>query len=319
MPKTADEIFKDKVEHILKSEKRLDKAVIAHQKKLYELILSEYLPLFEVENGFIIDSPKNDRLSVKIDNLFNRLEKAFYRDVIGTFAADLLKSAEISGTYYEALGFEKNVIKKLLKDKVRLESRLGITPKGSLKKDGYLYKLGKTPQVRQELLDYTLKNLTGDVSFLDFQLGFRNLVIGNKRKKGLATEGRLQRYFDQYAYDTFSQMDSVANKQLATNLNLKHFIYEGSTIKTSRKFCIKRAGKAFSVEETKKWKDDPDLIDKKTKDVYNPLIDRGRYRCRHFIKYITEALYNHLKGISTTKPTPKKETPKSDLERTRIV
>lgn len=298
MPKTADEIFNDKVEHILKAEKRLDKAVIAHQKKLYELILSEFLPLFEVKDGFIIDSPKNDGLITKIDNLFNRLEKVFYRDVIGTFAADLLKSAEISATYYEALGFEKNIVRKLLKDKVRLENRLGITPKGTLRKNGYLYQLGKTPQVRQELINYTLGNLTGDISYLDFQLGLRNLVLGNKRKKGLAVDGRLQIYFDQYAYDTFSQMDSVANKQLATNLNLKHFIYEGSTIKTSRKFCIKRAGKPYSVEETKNWKNDPDLIDKKTKDVYRPLIDRGRYRCRHFIKYITEALYNHLKGLT---------------------
>lgn len=294
MPKTANDIFIEKVAHLTAAEKRLDKAVIVHQKKLYELILSEYLPRFELKDGVVIDSPANDALIGEIDKLFAKLEKAIYRDVIGIFAADLLKGAELSAEYYVALGFEKGVVSKLLRDKVRLEQRIGITSTGRLKKDGYLYKLGQTAQVRQELLGYVLKNLTGDTSFLDFQLGFRDLVVGNRRKKGLAVNGRLQRYFDQYAYDTFNQIDSVANKQLAVNLQLEHFIYEGSLIDTSRKFCEKRAGKAFKVSETKKWKDDPDLIDKKTKDNYRALIDRGRYRCRHFIKYITKELYDEL-------------------------
>ena len=294
MPKTANEIFAEKVAHLIAAEKRLDKAVVAHQKKLYELILSEYLPRFELKDGVIVDSAANDALIGEIDKLFSKLEKAMYRDVIGTFAADLLKGAELSAEYYVGLGFKKKVVNTLLRDKVRLEARIGITSTGRLKKDGYLYKLGQTAQVRQELLDYVLKNLTGDTSFLDFQLGFRNLVIGNKRKKGLATTGRLQKYFDQYAYDAFNQTDAVANKQLAANLQLEHFIYEGSLINTSRKFCEKRAGKAFKVSETKKWKNDPDLVDKKTKDSYRPLIDRGRYRCRHFIKYITKELYEEL-------------------------
>lgn len=306
MPKTANEIFAEKVNHLVASEKRLDKAVIAHQRKLYELIVSEYLPRFKLADGVIIDSPANDALLREVDNLFSKLEKTMYRDVIGTFAADLLKSAEISAEYYVGgLGFKKGVVDSLLADKVRLENRIGMTPSGRLRRDGYLYKLGQTPQVRQDLLNYVTKSLTGDVSFLDFQLGMRNLVIGNRRQKGLAVDGRLKKYFDQYAYDTFNQMDAVANKQLATNLNLEHFIYEGSLIDTSRKFCEKRAGKAFSIAEAQKWKNDPDLIDKKTKDSYRPLIDRGRYRCRHFLKYITKELYDELKGReAATKPPP---------------
>ena len=295
MPKSAEDIFREKIDFLIKAEKRLDQAVIEHQRRLYELIITEYLPRFVVVDGVIIDSPQNNALIGELDALFNKLEKAMYRDVLGVFTADLLKSAEKSAEYYEALGFKKTVLSNLLKDKIRLEERLGITPLGTLRKDGYLYKLGQTAQVRQELLSYVLSNLTGGTKFTDFQLGFRNLVIGNKRVKGLATAGSLQRYFDQFAYDTFNQMDSVVNSQIASNLNLKHFIYEGSLIETSRKFCEKRAGKVFTIAETKTWKDDPDLVDKKTKDSYRPLIDRGRYRCRHFIKYITEELYNSLK------------------------
>lgn len=296
MPKkTPKELFEAKVAQLLKAEQDLDAAVVAHQQKLFELLVSEYLPLFDLEDGVIIDSPNNDALIAKLDAYFDKLEKAMYRDVLGGYATNLLQSAEASGEYYIALGFKRTVVTNLLRDKVRLEAKLGITPTGRLQKDGYLYRLGKTEQVRQQLKDYVIRNLTGDTSFLDFQLGFRNLVIGNKRVQGLATTGVLQRYFDQYAYDSFNQLDATANKQLAANLELKHFVYEGSVIKTTRPFCRKRAGKAYTVKETKKWKDDPDLVDKKTKDSYRVLVERGRYRCRHFIRYITEELYNELK------------------------
>lgn len=295
--RTADEIFRDKMAFLLGAEKTMDKAVVEYQKSLFELLVTEYLPLFELTaDGLIADSTANIALISSIDKYFDKLEKNLQRDVLAGFATNLLESAAMSGEYYVALGFKKTVVNNLLKNKVNLEKKIGITPTGRFRKDGYLYRLGKTAQAREDLKNYVLRNLTGDTAFLDFQLGFRNLVIGNKRVKGVPTTGSLQRYFDQYAYDAFNQTDATTNRQLATNLQLEHFIYEGSLIKTSRKFCIKRAGKPFTVKETKKWKDDPDLIDKKTKDTYRPLIDRGRYRCRHFIKYITEELYNELTG-----------------------
>jgi hypothetical protein len=43
------------------------------------------------------------------------------------------------------------------------------------------------------------------------------------------------------------------------------------------------------VEETETWKDDLTLPGK-SKEGYNPLIDRGRWRCRHSIRYIPKEL-----------------------------
>ena len=37
------------------------------------------------------------------------------------------------------------------------------------------------------------------------------------------------------------------------------------------------------------------VIDKKTKDAYNPIIERGRYNCRHFINWITKELAEQLR------------------------
>ena len=293
---TPNEIFKRKIAHLLNAEKSLDRKVRTFQNKMYRLIASEFMPKFALDkDGNIINSLANNRLINRLDNYFDRLENIMFRDVLSPFFKSILKGVSLSAEYYTALGFNKTVILEIVKNKIRLEEKLGITPKGRLRKNGYLYQLGKTQQVRQTLKNYVINSLNGGTSFLNFQLGFRNLVIGNRRQKGLATTGVLQRYFDQFAYDSFNQVDAVANRQFASSLNLKHFIYEGSVIDTTRAFCKKRAGKVFTVEDTKTWKNDPTLIDKKTKEAYNPLIERGRYRCRHFIKYITESLYNELK------------------------
>ena len=292
---TPDQLFSIKVKHLLNAETSMQKRVAKFQQKLYDLLLEEYLPKFDVEDGLIVNNAKNARLLAQIDTYFDKLSKEMYSGIIQGFAKDLKTAADMSADYYLALEFDKKLVNSILKDTINLDLKLGIDSKGKLNKKGYLYRLGQTDQVRQQLRNYVLSSLAGDTPFADFQLGMRNLVIGNKRKKGLDTVGRLERYFDQFAYDSFNEIDAAVNSQFAQGLDLKHFVYEGSLIDTSRRFCEKRAGKAFTVEETKTWKDDPDLIEKKTKDEYKPLIHRGRYRCRHFIKYITEATYKFLK------------------------
>lgn len=301
--KTLEQIFEERIAFLLEAEKAMSKSVVKIQAQLFELLASEYFVQFEVEDGKVVNNKHNLALISQIDAYFAKVQKAIQRDVLGPFINDLLKGATMNSKYYTAMGFKKQIVDNVLKNKLNLELRLGFTPTGRLRKDGYLYALGQTAEVRQKLKDYVIKSLTGDVPFLDFQLGLRNLVKGNKRTKGLATTGSLERYFDQYAHDKFAELDAVASNQLAANFDLKHFIYEGSVIATSRKFCSKRAGQAFTTKEAKTWKDDADLVDKKTKASYRPLIDRGRYRCRHWLRYITEDLYDALppnkKGLKT--------------------
>lgn len=292
----ADKIFAKKIKELLDAEKRTSKAVKKLQQELFNLIASEYTPLFKLgKDGRVLNNKFNAALLAKIDDIFDSLGSAMTKDVLSVFVNGLFGSIVTSAEYYEALGLGEKVAKSALSVKSVLETKLGIKPSGALKKDGYIYKLGRTESVRQRLKTYVLTSLTGDVAFTDFQLGFRNLVIGNRRVKSLPTTGVLERYFDQFAYDAFNQVDASANIQFAEELSLTHFQYTGSLIATSRRFCEKRAGKVFTVAETANWKNDPDLIDKKTKDSYSPLVERGRYRCRHFLKFITFELYNELK------------------------
>lgn len=292
----ADKAFEKKVKALAKAESGTDKEVVKFQKKLLDTLLLKYLPLFKVDNdGFIKDNTVNAILIDKLDGHFDSLLTDMTKGPLSSLIRGLYESMELSSEYFIALGFLDDVIDNIPKVKKNIDAKIGLTPTGRVKKGSYLYQLGQSTIVRNRLKQYVTESLTGDKSFLDFQLGFRNLVIGNRRVKGITKKGVMQRYFDQYAYDTFSSVDASVNNQYAKTLGLTHLQYTGSLIDTSRKFCEKRAGKVFTVKQTEAWKNDPDLIDKKTKDSYNPLIERGRYRCRHYIKYITLELYNELK------------------------
>ena len=71
-------------------------------------------------------------------------------------------------------------------------------------------------------------------------------------------------------------------------MGLNYFLYVGGIISTTRRFCEKRNSKVFHRDETKTWKNDPDLIEPRTKESYHPLLERGRYNCRHMIAWLSD-------------------------------
>lgn len=89
--------------------------------------------------------------------------------------------------------------------------------------------------------------------------------------------------------DSFeSRLPSDLNTQLAAfqrsvtlqkseDLGLEYFLYAGGLIKTSRQFCIERAGKIFSIAEAKTWDNEQDL----------PVIPYlGGWNCRHTMVFM---------------------------------
>lgn len=287
-----DALFGEKMEHVLNSLQRFEANVAKSQKQLLDMLISEYVAKLQVEAGQLVDNAENVALLSDIDRVFDKFSANFQSDALYKYANDLLKITDLNADYYVGMGFKRATLDNIIKTKINLEDKLGITPTGRIKKGSYLDALAQTPEVRREVKDHVINSLTSEVSYSDYLNGFKDIIVGNEDK---GINGALVRYYDQYAYDSFNQYDASSNLYMAKGLDLGHFVYEGSVIKTTRNFCRKRAGKVFTVKETKKWKNDPDLIEKKTKDSYKPLIERGRYRCRHFIRYISEELYKQMK------------------------
>jgi hypothetical protein len=197
--------------------------------------------------------------------------------LIVEFVEFLLEIVEDVARYFGIFGVKAKATKEAVKLSVR--ALIGVDRK--FVQGGYIENLVQMQPVREQVLNFARLAAASKMEYSAYQNGVRNLLQSN---------GIVQDYFRQYAYDAYNNVREVANAQYAEALSLRYFIYEGSVIDTTREFCRKKAGKVFSTDEAKTWKNDPDLIEPSTRATYLPLIERGRYNCRHFINYISDEL-----------------------------
>lgn len=254
------------------------------QGELYTLTNDRALALDTVD-GRIKPTAANLGRVATLDRAFNTFEKSM-RSLMERFAGWLLGVAAEVEEVYTLGGFKVGDVQVLTR---AIEARIGITG-NTLTPGGYLDRLAKADSVKQQVKDFMLRGIAGKMPLADLSKGLRGLVVGNP-----GVDGAMVRYLRQYAYDTFNEVRELQNKGIADRLKLRHFVYAGSLIKESRAFCRKRAGKVFTTDEVKTWKNDPTLIEPRTRDSYNPLVERGRYNCRHWIDYISEEMYLILK------------------------
>lgn len=299
---TVDEVLKYIEQWAKRFEKRLSELletlevrVQGMERSLTRRFLESVLEMFDFEAGRLKKTTKNIAALRKLERLFDKFERDIIRDELALFAAELLEVGGLTVEYYEATNpaAKAAAIRNSLS---LLRSVIGIDEAGGLIVGGYLDRLGKTVEARERLRQYVVQSIVTKRSLNEFQRGFRAIVEGNAE-----TDGLLQAYWRQYAYDTYNQAHEVVNSSMADELELQHFIYQGSIIPTSREFCRKKAGKVFSRQEAMKWKNDPDLIDKKTAASYNPFIERGRYNCRHWLNWISREVTEHIRPDLKTK------------------
>lgn len=295
---TPTEIFRAKEQFIHASELSWENDILRLQNKLWGLIGDEYIPSFNItESGNLAFT--NMSRAIALDNIFDQFNREFQRNVFKKFSNELLKTADFSKEYFESLGFSKKTIENISKQTGFISKGIGIDKKGNFIKGGYLDRLGQAANVRDELKNFIINQVSTKTNLRDFQRGFKNLVVGNK---DLGLSGELVKYHRQFSFDMFTQTGQVADNFYAEQLDLNFFVYAGTLIVTSRCFCIKRKGMTFHRDDLKKWKNDVALIDKKTKATYNPLRERGRYNCRHLLRWISDKMAKE-RGYSKAKAT----------------
>lgn len=287
--KRIKDLWKRKDDYITSRLDMLSKKVDKAQTSFLNTLVSDYMGKFDVDElGNLKATTKNMRMAINLDRFFDSLDTDTLRAINTQYGKDMLKLTPMSGNYYSAMGSPADVVKSIAEKVGFIEQGIGIKD-GEIIKGGYLDTITRMPEVRQELKDYVISSVANKKGYSEYLRGMKELVVGTASRPGV-----LERYYRQFAYDTFNQTDAAINKHYADSLDLKWFVYTGSLIDTSRPFCRKRAGKTYNTEETDTWKCDPDLIGKpkgkRCDDSYNPLIERGRYNCRHTIRYITEEL-----------------------------
>ena len=261
-------------------EKKLRRA----EARLLAGIINDVLPKLGTKDGAIQSGVRNMARVNLIERVFDELAKDETSAVLAQFADALLGIAGKDGAYYLASGFDEAKVKAIAADLSLIRQIIGIGPAGGLNETGFLYRLGQSTEVRETLKRYVQTSIATGRKLIDFTRGLKELIRG-----GEGVNGALVGYYQQYAYDAYSQVREVSNLHFADELGLSNFVYTGGLIASSRAFCVKKNGKVFSrAEAVEGWPKDPDLIDKKHVASYNPLIDRGRNNCRHFLMYISD-------------------------------
>ena len=261
----------------------LDRALTKSEKELFELLRADLFGLLQFEGKKLANSRENLLLLARIDLIFEQWQRTFQTRVLRDYVTSLIAVSQLTGEMYRGMAAEQ-LFEAIRADSGILRAAIGIDQNGNVLPGSLLYDISQASQVRQDVKNVVLNAIRQEQTLSVFTATLRTFVVSTP-----AAAGRLKRYWRTYAYDVFNQAAEIKNEQFRRGLELEWFIYVGDVIKDSRDFCRKKAGKVFAVVEAdKEWPKDPDLIGKKSGIPYTPRIDRGRWNCRHRIRYITE-------------------------------
>lgn len=286
---TAKEIIQQSEAAAEKISEAIDKAtaqterdVLAMQKALFDLIRDEILPRLATQDGQIQPSRANLVAVSFLDAIFETWKRNEAARATGEFVRRLLSTAQLVAIYYTG---EENA-EQLATDTTFLQSALGVDSSGNVQAGSIIGGILAAGQVLENIKRSIVSAITGGQPIRKFLSDMRTYITGTDQADGVVL-----RYWKGNALDLFNTATEIQNDQVRQGLGLGWFLYAGDVIKDSREFCIKKAGKVFAVVEAdKEWPKDPDLIGKTSGIPYTPRIDRGRWNCRHRIRYISEEL-----------------------------
>lgn len=264
--------------------KRLESQLRKAEAALLRTVLTDHVGALAQKDGAFASSVRNISKANMVSRSLDTIRDGEMKAVMKSYAEELLEIPGRNAQYYFATGQDRAKVERIEKDLAHIRALIGMREDGALLEGGYLYRLAQTDELREKLRAFLVASVATRQSVTDAQNALRRIIVGNKD-----ADGALVSYFRRYAYDAHSTVREVNNLHFADELGMNWFVYQGGIIKTTRRFCEKKNGKVFSRQEAlRDWAKDPDLIDKKTVSQYRPLLDRGRYNCRHFLMWISD-------------------------------
>lgn len=271
-------------------------------------ILSDFVDQLDVQNGQIANSQENIQKVALLEKVFRRFEEQDGIRIINAFVADLSEIVKLGKGYYTELIPDQ--VKGADIDRI-INQKLGLTwqeGKWSPKQDGYVHALMTSPTIRTEIKKLSYNNIIGKAGPKALRETIKGYIEGIGEKKGAH-----YKFYETYAFDTYSEIDRLNSKLHADRLKLRYFLFNGGIIADSRIFCVEHSGKCWSTEEAEKWRD---LIGKyrmvpgkrkalikapigpivEDASTYNPLVHLGGIKCRHSADYVSDEIALELRG-----------------------
>lgn len=279
----------DRVKSLAKQRTRLiddiievmEKRVANAQDDLLRRIVEDFVEeLDHDETGAIKNTLANKRKIALLDRVYTQYVQESGVQIVKTIVDSVGKIIDFNGKYYGVFTTKAQLGQIMADTKTQIGDWLGITKRGGLVENGYLNRLLTDPAIRNTVRDSVFKSVVSQKGFFETKADLKNYIKGNPGQAGA-----LQKYYRNFVFDTFSQVDRTQAKIFADKLGFKYAIYEGGLIKTSREFCRERNGKVFTKEEIEKF-DPPEAKPPN----YNPFTDLGGYGCRHYLNWVPDAV-----------------------------
>ncbi len=228
--------------------------------------------------------------------MFEVFSREVLRSVLPEFTQGLFSVLAMTGELYTGMEAPE-VLASLARDNATIRAAIGIDDAGNVVRGSVLWEVSTAAQVRNDVKTVVLRSIRSGATLREFTDALRGYVTGTPQ-----ATGRLRTFYRTYAYDLFNQVQEAKNEQFRRGLNLQWFLYVGDVIRDSREFCRKKANRIFAVAEADtEWPKDPDLIGKGSGVPYTPRIDRGRWNCRHRIRYITEEMAEQIDPVKVAR------------------
>lgn len=281
----GDELLNDRQEARFKQLNAMERLIFARMWKELSAELTETNGRITSKKGFVA-------LGKAIDNVFDAIEAEHLGELGRNTVSDMRAVLDFNASYFDPFAPGKDLvsIKKSVDGAMR--KRLGIDSEDGIAKRGYLDKLFRNKEPRTDVKKMVAKMVAGGRPMKELEKALRMKVEGTKN-----TAGVLEKHIGGFVLDAYQVADSITNHQFAVRLGMdKYFLYSGGLIETSRAFCRRRNNKVFTVKEAEQWRKDPTLPRTKAEEEagvvtdYVPIEDRGRWRCRHRILWITEEM-----------------------------
>ena len=278
---------------IEKRQTALGSTIASAERELFSRLLDELTSELDYKNGVIDNSVKNYLVLIRLDRVFDIWTKEVMNPVTLDFVKDLFSIAEMTGAYYEGYAAEK-IIDGISTSNELLRAALGIDAKGNIIKGSIMADVSSVSAVKTEIKQIALLGINAQQTLKELTQAIRDYVKGVEKGGGSVNKFFKSRQSG-YAYDLYNKVAEIKNEEFRQQLDLQYFIYSGDVITDSRAFCVAKAGKVFAViEADTEWSSDPDLIGKTSGIPYTPRIDRGRWNCRHRIRYISNELAKQI-------------------------
>lgn len=184
-----------------------------------------------------------------------------------------------------------------------IDRGLGLNEDGTIKENGFLDKALRTEKLQQSFQKELVNALKGNPDIGMLKDRIEKFIVGNDVQSGF-----LQKHYNTLAKDILIQIDRKNANIFASELDLRHFIFGGALLKTSRCFCLNRKGKIFDTTQADGWKNmlgqacGP-VWDEERDGEYIPTEHMGGIGCVDTADWITSDIANSMKAENNQRAT----------------